>query len=214
MDAKNLALLISGAGMLGAILVGYLQLRYGFHVFQMGQGSTPARTKMKFGKWWLDTSSTGVAVMGLASCWAVAAVMMRPTLTNTSSESYSVASASGGVIGPTQLAATAPDQDSWKVWATKLDTLDQTLADAFVRSSLSEGKAHSFDLGDLRITASPTCTILSVPLRSDKNSRFVYYVPVGAGDNSLTFVPVSLRHSDLKMAGAIDSKAQLAKPNH
>ena len=210
MDAKNVALLISGAGMLGSIVAGCLQLRYGFHVFKIGQGSTPAQTKMRIGKWTLDTGSTGVAVMGLAAFWAFAAVMMRPTLKSMSSGSYIVASANG-VIGPTQLKY-APDWDSSKGWNWGTGAWSGALADAFVHGSYGEGKANAFDLKDLRVSSSPTCTILSVPLRGDHQSGVAYYVPVRASDGSLTFVPITIRHGDLEVAGAIESKPQVTKP--
>jgi hypothetical protein len=49
MDAKTVALLVDGGGMLAAIVVGGVQLRYGFHVFRAGYGKNPARTTIRIG---------------------------------------------------------------------------------------------------------------------------------------------------------------------
>jgi FKBP-type peptidyl-prolyl cis-trans isomerase len=87
---KTVALLIDGIGMLGAIGAGCLQLHYGHLVFRSGSGPSAGRTKLRLGKWTVDTGSTGVAVMSLAALWAWAAIQMRPTLKNVSPESYEV----------------------------------------------------------------------------------------------------------------------------
>src|SRR5690242_15155159 len=94
MEPRTVALIIDGTLAFTAIVAGCLQLRYGLHVFRAGHGTASARTKLHFGKWSIDTGSTGVAVMALASLWALAAIELRPVLKNQSAESYEVASAS------------------------------------------------------------------------------------------------------------------------
>jgi hypothetical protein len=66
--------------MLGSIVVGGLQIRYGFRLYQDGFGGKTEKTYLNFGKFKLQTSSAGAAVMGLAATWGISATMLRPQL--------------------------------------------------------------------------------------------------------------------------------------
>jgi hypothetical protein len=77
MEPRTVALLIDGILAFAAIVAGCLQLKYGLQVFRAGHGAVGVRTKLNLGKWSIDTGSTGVAVMALASLRALAAIELR-----------------------------------------------------------------------------------------------------------------------------------------
>lgn len=65
MDHLIFTMAIKGAAILGAIAVGFMQLHYGCHLFQLGDGETMRQHIIKVGELEVGTSSTGVAVMAL-----------------------------------------------------------------------------------------------------------------------------------------------------
>jgi hypothetical protein len=206
MDPKIAALIIDGIGMFAAIAVGYAQLRYGFQVFTSKE-TKESKTKLSLGKWRLDTSSTGVAVMGLAALWAFAAIKLRPVLNNRSATSYDVASANWDLVQPGSAASRAVVLE----FAKSVELLSP----------------RTFKVEDARLTSiAPNCSVISVPelnakpgsdqskvnyLSFARGGKF-WYVPItsfSGSENKASYPEFSLTQHELKSAEV--SEQQLEK---
>jgi hypothetical protein len=216
MDPMIVALMIDGVGMLAAILVGYIQLRYGLHVFQTGHGTTAAKTVIELGKWKVNTRSTGVAVMALASCWAFAAIWLRPVL-NMDGTKVTVATVTpADATAAPALWASMPDLFSASSPSTLAanDTFPQqrdkklrdATAQAFVSAVVQSDNLKRFDLNGLRVAYTlPAHSVLSVPFETSKGEALAQYILLPA-KSGVIFVPVSVSPEQLRAIAAHETR--------